>query len=136
MVDIFTKEKRSEVMSKIRSKWTRQEKIVHNHLKGRKIKHSMHPKIEGRPDVLLKNSNALLFLDGCFWHGCKKCYSEPKNNKKYWKWKLNYNVNRDKKNRKKLRLLGYKVERVWEHDFSKNKIGGTLDRIEKMSKKL
>ncbi|MFA5382379.1 MAG: hypothetical protein WC356_04375 [Candidatus Micrarchaeia archaeon] len=78
MSDNLTKEQRSRCMSKIRSKWTKQEKKIHNYLKGDKIRHKMHPKLPGNPDIVLKDSKTAVFLHGCFWHKCPNCYKEPK----------------------------------------------------------
>ena len=64
MVDRIDKEKRSKIMSKIKSKWTTQEVNMHNLLKGRKVKHKMHPKIDGRPDIVLTDKNTAVFLHG------------------------------------------------------------------------
>ncbi len=85
-------------MSNIKSKWTDQEKKIHSYLKANKIKHKMHPKLSGSPDILLKDANTVVFLHGCFWHKCPKCYKEPKSNKKYWLPKIEKNVKRDRKN--------------------------------------
>ena len=118
MSDKFTKEVRSKIMSRIRSKWTKNEKKIHNFLKGHKIKHTMHPKLPGNPDAFFPESNAVLFIDGCFWHGCPTHGHYPKSNKKYWHPKLKRNILRDKKYNEKLKKLGYKVVRVWEHEVS------------------
>lgn len=107
-------------MSRIRSKWTKQEKILHNKLKGLKIKHKMHPDIEGHPDMILKKKKVAVFLHGCFWHKCPKCYKEPKTDKKYWLPKIDNNVKRDKRNLKLLRKQGYTAIKLWEHDIKKN----------------
>ena len=88
----LTPEQRSYCMSRIRSKWTKQETKVHNWLKGHKIKHVMHPKICGNPDVILKESNTVIFIHGCFWHKCQKCYKKPKSNREYWFPKIEKNV--------------------------------------------
>lgn len=119
MADVFTKKKRSEIMSRIRSKWTRQEKMAHNYLKGHKIKHKMHPKMEGSPDIILKDRKIVIFLHGCFWHKCPIHYKEPKSRKSYWVPKIEANVLRDKENTKLLRKQGWKVIRIWEHDIRK-----------------
>lgn len=120
MPDNLTKEQRSKTMSRIRSKWTKQEKILHNKLKGLKIKHKMHPDIEGHPDMILKKKKVAVFLHGCFWHKCPKCYKEPKTDKKYWLPKIDNNVKRDKRNLKLLRKQGYTAIKLWEHDIKKN----------------
>jgi len=117
MSDVFTSEKRSEIMSRIRSKWTKPERVVHNHLKGWKIRHKMHPKLPGRPDVFIRESNTVVFIDGCFWHGCRKHSKLPKPRKGYWGPKIAGNAERDRKNRAKLRRSGYMVVAVWECDM-------------------
>ena len=132
MSDNLTKEQRSKCMSNIRSKWTLQERKIHNYLKGNKIKHKMHPTLTGNPDILLINSNTLLFLHGCFWHKCPKCYKEPKTRKKYWIPKIENNVKRDRKNLRILKKQGYKVIKIWEHEIKKD-FEKVLKRIIKFS---
>jgi DNA mismatch endonuclease (patch repair protein) len=123
MTDVFTKEKRSWIMGRIRGKWTKQEKIIHNQLKSLKIKHKMHPKTSGSPDIILTDKKIAVFLQGCFWHKCPKHYKEPKSNRDYWLPKINRNVARDKKNITLLKKKGWKVVKVWEHDLKRiNKI--------------
>lgn len=119
-MDNLTKRQRSLCMSKIRSKWTSQEKKIHGYLKAHKIKHKMHPKIEGNPDILLTDKKTAVFLHGCFWHKCPKHYIKPKSNKVYWIKKIDSNVKRFKKVRIMLRNKGYNVIRLWEHEIKKD----------------
>lgn len=114
-------------MSRIRSKWTKQEKLVHNYLKGHKIKHKMHPKMEGSPDIILTNKKVAIFLHGCFWHKCPLHYREPKSKRKYWIPKIEKNVLKDKENIKLLRKQGWKVVVIWEHDVNENTYKVHLD---------
>lgn len=130
MADNLTKKQRKNCMSRIRSKWTKQEKMVHNYLKGHKVKHIMHPNLEGSPDIFLKKSDTVVFLNGCFWHRCQICFKEPKSNKKYWIPKIQKNVIRDQRNKKKLKDKGYKVITIWEHQVKKE-ISRVIDRLEK-----
>ena len=133
MPDKFSSEVRSKIMSRIRSKWTSSERKIHNILKGNKVRHTMHPKIMGNPDVFLKESNAVLFIDGCFWHNCPEHGHIPQSNVKYWKGKIERNVKRDLKNTKALEDMGFAVLRIWEHEvMSKQfKISSILGKIEK-----
>ena len=133
MPDKFSSEVRSKIMSRIRSKWTTSEKKVHNALKGNKIKHTMHPDLPGNPDVFLKDSNAVIFIDGCFWHNCPKHGHIPLSNVKYWKKKIEKNVMRDKKNTKALKDMGFEVWRIWEHEVASKqfKISRILNKVEK-----
>ena len=119
MTDIFSREKRSKIMSRIRSKWTKQEVLVHKMLLANKIKHKMHPKIDGAPDIALRKRKIVIFLDGCFWHKCPRHYKEPKIRLEFWSTKIQKNVLRDKKNTNLLRKKGYTVIRVWEHEIGK-----------------
>lgn len=118
-MDVFSREKRSEVMSKIRSRWTKPEIILHNHLKGAKIRHEMHPALPGSPDIALKDAKVAIFVDGCFWHKCPKCYREPSSNREYWLPKIEANVRRDRRNSLALKRSGYAVIRLWEHEIRK-----------------
>ena len=129
MADILSKEDRSKRMSLIRSKWTKPEKWLHNYLKGRKIKHKMHPKIVGSPDIILPDKKLALYIHGCFWHGCKRCYRKPTNNGEFWKNKLINNIKRDKKNQKNLRKAGWKVKIIWEHQIPRHKPKTALRKI-------
>lgn len=117
MADNITKEKRSYIMSRIRSKWTRQERVVHGILKSLKIKHKMHLKMPGSPDLIIPDRKIAVFLHGCFWHKCPRHYKEPRSHRKYWIPKIEKNVLRDKKNIKLLKKLGWKVVVLWEHDL-------------------
>jgi DNA mismatch endonuclease (patch repair protein) len=115
-------------MSKIRSKWTAQERKAHNYLKGHKVKHKMHPKLLGNPDILLIKSNTVVFLNGCFWHKCPKCYKEPKSRREYWLPKIKGNVARDSLNKKIIKQRGYNVLVLWEHSIKKE-FSKTMEKI-------
>src|SRR3989338_5206776 len=116
MTDVHTPEQRSYNMSRIRGKWTKPEKDIHYHLKSMKVKHKMHPKIEGNPDVYLKGRNFVMFIDGCFWHGCPKHCHIPETRKSFWEAKIRRNKRRDRKHTRDLKRLGYYVIRLWECD--------------------
>ena len=70
--------------------------------------------------ILQKTKGAVVFLQGCFWHKCSKCYKEPKTKKKYWLPKIQNNVKRDRNNTKILKTEGFNVLKVWEHDIKRN----------------
>jgi len=116
MADKFSAEVRSKIMSRIKSKWTSSEKKVHNQLKGNRIRHVMHPKLPGNPDVFLMDYNLVLFLDGCFWHCCPLHGHIPDSNLDYWGPKIEKNVQRDLENSKLLKRNGFIVKRIWEHE--------------------
>ena len=114
MVDVHTKQQRSYNMSRVRSKWTKQETKFHNFLKGRKIKHTMHPALSRNPDIYLPKNNTVVFLDGCFWHGCPKCSKKPASNVAFWENKISRNKRNDRKVNKLLKSQGHRVIRIWE----------------------
>ena len=97
MPDNLTKAQRSMTMSKIRSRGTGQENEVHNWLKIKKIKHKMHPKLDGNPDLIIPEKKLAIFLHGCFWHKCPKHFKMPKQNRAYWQPKLEKNKIKKKK---------------------------------------
>ena len=119
MADNLTEEQRKKCMCSIKSKWTTQESKIHNFLKGNKIKHKMHPKIKGSPDIIIPNKKIAIFLQGCFWHKCPIHYKEPKSKKRYWVGKIKRNVLRDRNNVKLLKKQGWKVVIIWEHDLKR-----------------
>lgn len=77
----------------------------------------LHGKMLGRPDFFFPNEMLAVFVDGCFWHGCKKCGHVPKQNNPYWATKLKRNRQRDIDTNRNLRLSGIKVLRFWEHEM-------------------
>lgn len=121
MPDNLTKTQRSLCMSRIKSRWTSAERGIHNFLKGLKIKHKMHPKIGGSPDVIIPQRKKAVFLQGCFWHKCPFCYKEPQSRRRYWLPKLEGNIKRDRMNEKILRKGGWTIVKIWEHELKQNK---------------
>ena len=116
-------------MSRIRGKWTKPERKIHNILKGNRIRHKMHPDIFGNPDVHIKGTNILIFIDRCFWHGCKRHFKMPESNRKFWKDKIENNIRRDARNRRKLKRMGYKIVRIWEHQLSSASSPGAAEAV-------
>jgi DNA mismatch endonuclease, patch repair protein len=130
MADIFSKEKRSEVMSRIRPKGTRPEQLVFKYLRQQKIYFQKHYKrAVGSPDVALPRKKRAVFIDGDFWHGWKFEQWKHKLPNEYWLPKIEANIRRDRRNFAKLRREGWKLLRVWEHDLVPRKRDATLKRI-------
>ena len=104
-------------MSQIKGKWTKQEKLIHNYLKGKKIQHKMHPKIKGNPDIIFKKKKIAIFIDGCFWHGCPEHGRVPTTaNSWYWPEKIASNMRRDQDTNRALAEAGWTALRCWEHE--------------------
>ena len=121
-MDIWTEKKRSEVMSRIRSVDTKPERIVRRLLTEMGYRYRLNVKtLSGRPDIVLKKYNALIFVHGCFWHLCPHCGEGriPTTRREYWEEKLINNKRRDQRNTRKLRREGWRVLRLWECDVEK-----------------
>lgn len=116
-MDTVTKKKRSEIMSRIKSKSSIE--VLPDHLRGQGMRR--HPKIFGRPDFGSKKRAVAIFIDGCFWHSCPIHGKTPKTNKKFWLAKFERNRNRDELVNKTLLDMGYNVIRIWEHDLKHKK---------------
>jgi DNA mismatch endonuclease, patch repair protein len=125
IMDTLTKAERSRNMSAIRSKNTGPEKIVRKFLRSSGFKYKSYAaELPGKPDFMLKDYNAAIFVQGCFWHhhaGCKYAHL-PKSNKSFWLKKLRRNVCRDKKNLRLVRAKGCRAIVLWECELSKNNI--------------
>lgn len=105
-------------MASIKGKNTKPEIIIRKLLWAQGIRYRIHnKKIIGTPDIAIKKKRTAVFLDGCFWHGCSKCYKVPKTNRKFWKDKLEYNKQRRRKVRYELKKEGWKVLEFWEHQI-------------------
>ncbi len=120
MTDVFTKEKRSWIMSRIRSRDTKIEKIINKKLSKAGVEFERQYKIVGRPDFVIKDKKIAIFLDGDFWHGRqwkKDNYTPPSG---YWKEKITRNIRRDRKVDRTLRQQGWKVLRFWESEIEKD----------------
>lgn len=119
MPDVFTRKKRSEVMSKVRSRGNRDTELVVASLfrKHRITGWRRHLPLPGRPDFAFRDRKLALFIDGCFWHGCPRHYSVPKGNAAFWRKKFLDNRARDRRVTRELRKAGWTTLRVWEHQL-------------------
>ena len=79
-----------------------------------------HLPLLGKPDFAFPEQKVAIFVDGCFWHGCPKCYTRPKTNRKFWDKKREDNMARDKRVSRQLRRQGWKVIRIWQHSLQKS----------------
>ncbi len=75
----------------------------------------------GNPDIAFPQEKIAIFVDGCFWHACPECNRPlPQSNREYWERKINRNIERDKKYNEELAKEGWRVIRIWEHQFKKD----------------
>jgi len=106
-------------MSRIRGRNTKIDLKMKKILSRQKFKFQMYPKMYGNPDFIIKRKRIAIFCDGDFWHGYN--YEiKKKPAKKFWRDKIEQNMNRDRKVSRKLRREGWSVLRFWEHDIEKN----------------
>ncbi len=124
MPDIFSKEKRSEIMSLIRSTNTKPEialrKIVSAKFYPQGFRYKInYRKVKGTPDIAFVSKKIAVFVDGEFWHGYKFAKRKHKLPKKYWLPKIEANMKRDRKVNRHLKKEGWKVVRFWEHQVKK-----------------
>ena len=133
MSDVLTPAQRSYNMSRIRSKDTTPEKAVRNELWRRGYRYRLNDRrLPGTPDLVLPKYRAVIFINGCFWHGHKGCskYVVPKSNVDFWKAKVAKNIERDLLSAQRLDILAWTVITVWECELTKKNLEGTINRIE------
>ena len=117
MTDVFSQEKRSWIMSRVKGRDTKPEILVRSFIFRMGFRFSLYRRdLPGTPDLVLRRYNKVIFVHGCFWHGHKGCprSKRPTTNENFWNNKLDGNLKRDKRYRGKLRQMGWKVLIVWE----------------------
>ncbi len=130
MTDVFTKKKRSEIMSAVRSKDTKIEIAFRKELWQEGFRYRKNSsKYFGKPDVVLKKHKTVIFIDSCFWHGCKKHCRFPATRQKFWKAKIDGNKQRDKLVNRHYKKMIWKIIRIWEHDLKKKDFKFDFQRI-------
>jgi DNA mismatch endonuclease (patch repair protein) len=119
MTDVFSKEKRSWIMSRVKWRDTKPEMLVRSLVHRMGFRFRVHRRdLPGNPDIVLPRHGKVIFVHGCFWHGHKWCSrsKRPTTNKTFWNKKLDGNIERDKRFRRELRRLGWKELVVWQCD--------------------
>ncbi len=117
MVDRVSKQKRSKIMSAIRSKNTKPELALRRALWAEGLRYRIHFGKE-KIDVAFPSKKLAIFVDGCFWHSCPLHSHIPKSNQDYWIPKLKKNIERDNAKNERLKKTGWKVKRFWEHELA------------------
>jgi DNA mismatch endonuclease (patch repair protein) len=117
VADIFTARKRSEVMARVRSRDTRPELAVRRVLSVGGYRYRLHrADLPGRPDIVIPRLRLAIFVHGCFWHhhrGCRKA-TFPRTNAAFWAEKITANALRDRRSRRKLSAMDWRVLVIWE----------------------
>jgi len=134
MADKISKEKRSKIMSSIRSKNTKIEVSLRKALWQTGIRgYRLHYDIPGKPDLVFPRTRIAIFIDGDFWHGYSWFVLKKVPPKGYWRNKIRGNMKRDKRVSIVLSKMGWTVIRFWEHEGKKNP-AKCIKRIEKVLK--
>lgn len=123
MTDVFSSEKRSEVMARIKGKNTKIELIVRRWLYSFGYRYKLHDKrYPGTPDIVLPKYRTAIFIHGCFWHCHKNCkyFRMPKTRTDFWARKLQGNVIRDYEKTRQLEQSGWNVIIIWECELEKD----------------
>lgn len=138
MTDIYSPERRSEIMGLVRASDTKPEIFVRQCLHRLGYRFRLHDKsLPGCPDIILPRHQTVVFVHGCFWHGhsCRKG-RRPKSNRKFWDAKLDRNQDRDRENYSALRSTRWRVGVIWECETNNGRtlvekvlaiLGGTDD---------
>lgn len=129
--DVFTREKRSAVMARIRGTGNKDTELrlmaifrrcgITGWRRGSKL--------SGRPDFVFPKARLAVFVDGCFWHGCPRHATWPKNNAEFWRTKILGNQKRDRAVNRLLKKTGWRVLRIWEHELTRKADARTVRRI-------
>ena len=120
MTDVYSPEKRSAVMRRVKGQNTSPELVVRKTLTRLGVRYRLHRKdLPGKPDIVRPGRRLALFVHGCFWHGhdCARGARVPKQNRDYWVGKVARNRARDAASREALAALGWRVETIWECDL-------------------
>jgi len=117
MADMFTPERRSEIMRNIRSKGTKPEMTIRRLVHRLGFRFRLHGKdLPGTPDLILPKYNCVVFVNGCYWHGhtCRRGYRTPGTNAEYWSKKIGRNIEREEIAFSQLLSSGWKILLIWE----------------------
>lgn len=117
MTDVFSEEKRSWIMSRVKGRDTKPEILVRSLVHRMGYRFRVHRRdLPGNPDIVLPRHGKVIFVNGCFWHGHKRCprSKRPTTNKSFWNNKIDANIERDKRFRRELRRMGWKLLVVWQ----------------------
>jgi DNA mismatch endonuclease (patch repair protein) len=117
MADIYSKAKRSEIMSQVKNRGTQPEEKVANILRTLRVRYRRNVKsLPGEPDFVVPSRSMAIFVHGCFWHSHLNCTRAalPKTNRSFWKRKIESNKRRDRRIARLLRKQGWHVITIWQ----------------------
>ena len=120
-MDIYTSEKRSDIMSKVKNKDSKLEVKFRKVLWAEGFRYRKNStKYFGKPDLVYSKYSTVIFIDSCFWHGCPEHGQIPKTRKEFWEKKIKRNKERDLEVTRHYQDMEWVVIRIWEHDLKKS----------------
>ena len=132
MADTRTPQQRHANMAAIHGKDTKPEMVVRRYLWGHGFRYRLnHPRLPGKPDIVMRKYRTCIFINGCFWHGHEGCkyYTIPKTNTEFWVRKVQRNKERDNKVQHQLALMGWHIITIWECELKASKKEKTLESL-------
>lgn len=115
-------------MSRIRGSDTKPELALRSALWRLGLRYRLHVPITGKPDIVFPRYRLVVFVDGCFWHGCPVHGVAPKTRSQFWNEKLGKNITRDLRTTAILETEGWTVLRIWEHEI-KDDVSRPVERV-------
>jgi DNA mismatch endonuclease, patch repair protein len=119
-----------EILGRVRSNDTALELRFRKTLWAEGLRYRLRLKLPGSPDLVFLRARLVVFIDGCFWHGCPEHYRRPPTNVDFWRQKVERNMARDRRVDQELAELGWAVLRVWEHEITKDLPGAVARTVE------
>ena len=129
MADTITRAQRSALMARVRGRGNASTEVVFAAIlraegwsgwRRQQVVRGEGAKAEPfrvRPDFVFRSRRLVVFVDGCFWHGCPRHGTKPKGNAAFWRAKFRRNRERDRRDTRNLRRAGWQVLRLWEHEL-------------------
>ncbi len=134
MADTVSLKERSQIMAKVKGRGNKSTELKlikffkEYCIKGWRRKYPL----TGNPDFVIPKSRLAIFVDGCFWHGCKEHCRMPESNSEYWISKIDKNIKRDNLINKGLKEERWTVIRIWEHELTKGNHKKKLNKIKNL----
>ena len=136
-MDKISREQRSRIMAAVKQRGTRLERDFAKALWAAGVRYRKNVRMHGTPDILVRKAKLVVFLDSCFWHGCRFHCRWPKSNIVFWETKISRNRKRDRAVSRYYRRAGWTVLRFWEHQLARDlescvsQVAGALRRVKR-----
>lgn len=137
MADVFDDNKRSEIMSRVRSKGntSTELKLIEVFKEYGINGWRRHYEVKGHPDFVFLKEKIAVFVDGCFWHGHDCRNTRPSDNSEYWSKKRSRNMKHDKDITALFEKRGWTVVRIWECELKKRNRQALMEKLNCLTEK-